>query len=618
MSEGHHSGPAPALPASDPAQPPADADSMRAAVARLTSAVAAGAPSALDRLRAELADLAQTVARAIAQAGIAPESGAIKPDAAADGKADTDGGAAAADLTGPSAAGTADAVSTLLHALDRIEAMAALAAAAAESQSAGRSSGPPAYHYIELPGDRAAAEAGSLAALELDHVPTVSHVVSQLNRANAPSSDDAAQVAPAATPDAATVSSLGAMVEALAAAMPAEQGNAAPQAREDHASGPQEADTVLPAQLTAPAGATPEAEVAAPAEPVVPEVHTGQPAPLDAAAESEAAQALAAQPATAEAVAEPEPRPEPEAPADPVAWAPPPADHAARAPDLAIAAPAEAALPPEPPAAEIEVPEARAEPPVPPEAAVEREALAAQPATSEAFAAPEAYPGSTAPAEIASTPPAVDPAAPAADPARPPVMPESALLSSFARMEAVPFLPAELGTAVIFQPRPAEPEPPVEPQAAAAAAAAAWTPPEPDPASGPNAAPEPEAPSEAATAPVVATTPAGPVAATSLDHASTPVQPPAEASTPAAASDPAANALDLDGFLFEPQPEEPGAGPADFLLEPATRLPPAPSFIRPSEPPAPERPKAGPPPVTEDPLAPLKTMSDEEKIALFS
>jgi hypothetical protein len=96
------------------------------------------------------------------------------------------------------------------------------------------------------------------------------------------------------------------------------------------------------------------------------------------------------------------------------------------------------------------------------------------------------------------------------------------------------------------------------------------------------------------------------------------VQPPAEASTPAAASDPAANALDLDGFLFEPQPEEPGAGPADFLLEPATRLPPAPSFIRPSEPPAPERPKAGPPPVTEDPLAPLKTMSDEEKIALFS
>jgi hypothetical protein len=109
-----------------------------------------------------------------------------------------------------------------------------------------------------------------------------------------------------------------------------------------------------------------------------------------------------------------------------------------------------------------------------------------------------------------------------------------------------------------------------------------------------------------------------PVATTALDHAAPPPEPPlGDAPAPAVASSPAANALDLDGFLFESQPEEPEAGPADFLLEPATPLPPAPSFIRAPEPPAPSEPKPSLP-VTEDPLAPLKAMSEEEKIALFS
>lgn len=53
-----------------------------------------------------------------------------------------------------------------------------------------------------------------------------------------------------------------------------------------------------------------------------------------------------------------------------------------------------------------------------------------------------------------------------------PIMPEVDLLSNFARMEAIPFLPVEVGTAVIFQPRhaaQADDTVPAEPQHAVAA-----------------------------------------------------------------------------------------------------------------------------------------------------
>jgi hypothetical protein len=138
------------------------------------------------------------------------------------------------------------------------------------------------------------------------------------------------------------------------------------------------------------------------------------------------------------------------------------------------------------------------------------------------------------------------------------VLHETNLLASFELIEARPLPPLDIGTAVIFPPRP-------EPTVVTVAAAA----------------PEPVAP-----APQPAT-----------------VAPPAP---PAAVED----------FLFGPEPEP---DPAAFLLDQSPR----PAVPEPDALPeaVAEPASAAPPPaenVPYDPLAPLKAMSDAEKIALFS
>jgi hypothetical protein len=137
------------------------------------------------------------------------------------------------------------------------------------------------------------------------------------------------------------------------------------------------------------------------------------------------------------------------------------------------------------------------------------------------------------------------------------VLHETDLLASFELIEARPLPPLDIGTAVIFPPRP-------------------------EPATVTAAAPEP-------------------------------VAPPAPHPTPVAAPAPPAA---VEDFLFGPEPEP---DPAAFLLDPTPR----PAVPEPTA--APEasvEPASAPPPpaenVTYDPLAPLKAMSDVEKIALFS
>ncbi len=175
---------------------------------------------------------------------------------------------------------------------------------------------------------------------------------------------------------------------------------------------------------------------------------------------------------------------------------------------------------------------------------------------------------------------------PGPEPAARPVMPELDLLTNFARTDAAPHMPPEIGTAVIFGPRqPDDPEATgqataVEPEAVAAAvagaavAAAPATPAEvedllfeqtadadPDPAAALLGPPEPE-PSPQPTA--------GPLRADA-----------AEAEADATASDTAAtSSTETETGSHQPQPN----------------------------PAAPPRP---------DPLAPLKAMSDAERIALF-
>jgi hypothetical protein len=170
------------------------------------------------------------------------------------------------------------------------------------------------------------------------------------------------------------------------------------------------------------------------------------------------------------------------------------------------------------------------------------------------------------PAPVLDAPPST------AAPPRAPLLPENDLMSSFARMESVPHLPVEVGTAVIFD-RPAGPEP---------AAAAA-----------PEVAPQDGSARDAAATPTAMAL-AAPVAES------------------AAAPEPAAEPVDLDpaGILGQPPsvPVRTEAGaetdndPAGFLLEPV----PAPPAPQPQ------------PKIPHDPLAPVKALSDVEKIALFS
>ncbi len=214
-------------------------------------------------------------------------------------------------------------------------------------------------------------------------------------------------------------------------------------------------------------------------------------------------------------------------------------------------------------------------------------------------------------------------------------MPGLDLMSSFARMESVPYLPAEVGTAVIFPPK----APGAEQRSSAASNAA---PRDPRPATAevvPNDAVIEameeiafEPPEVAALRPPEAVAPEPFGTPTPIRVATSTVSAVVVKEPPPPPPKPAEPPQDADAMLFESE-----ADPAAFLLGPApvpvsprtfapeltlpgarvavTAAPPVPKTA-----PPPPRPKPVPPPVAapSDPLAPLKIMSEEEKIALFS
>jgi nicotinate-nucleotide--dimethylbenzimidazole phosphoribosyltransferase len=362
---------------------------------------------------------------------------------------------------------------------------------------------------------------------EADHVPTVSEVIFQLGRA-----DPATEAAAPAGDGGTAVKALEAMVEELAASMPAQppepavaevSGGPAVAEPEPTADVTEEMQTArIEVETQAPESAA-AAMDAAPPEPVAPETAA---APDDAIVpESEMAHVETAQA---------EPAPEMEA-AQPVVAAEDAAPAEAEASGMDVVAVETDVV-----ATETDVTAIESAPPAPEEVA---------PAPDAPASPPETQSQGTAAIGVAAVSSAV--------------MPEVELLSNFARMETMPFLPPELGTAVIFEPKvPAPAAEAAPPQAAALGEAELIMPP-----------PEPDA--------------AGPEKAA--------VQPPAE--------------VDLDALLFGPEPE-PDPDPAASLLEP---LPPENAPAKPM--PAPEA--AEPQATASDPLAPLKAMSEEEKIALF-
>ena len=222
-----------------------------------------------------------------------------------------------------------------------------------------------------------------------------------------------------------------------------------------------------------------------------------------------------------------------------------------------------------------------------PAPAPESQAPPDEPAPPPEVTPPEAEPA-TATEEAAIEEAAIEAAATEAPARHEAMMPDLELLTNFARMETMPFLPSEVGTAVIFEARTkpeivdtqAPPIPVEEAQPPALGEPELVMPPVEPPA--PQAAPEPEAAPEPSQA----------------------IQLPA---------DPPAGEPDLDTLLFEPQPE-PDPDPAAALLEPAPRPAQVPPEFAPLEDltDSSEQPSAG-----ADPLAALKAMSDEERIALF-
>lgn len=281
------------------------------------------------------------------------------------------------------------------------------------------------------------------------------------------------------------------------------------------------------------------------------------------------------------------------------------------------------------------------------EAMVENLAASMSAAQPEPRAAP---PAQEAEITLPETKPLVEDSASLPEPAGSgrPIMPELELLSNFARTEAVPYLPPEIGTAVIFEAKAGR-------EAAAGGTARETThaagDAQPDVAAG-----QPSALS-ALGEPMVIMPPIDVEDATDTNTVVAEQNLSEPSSEPPMETGP--SDLDLEALLFEPQPQaEPD--PAAFLLEPdpwprpvsrsaqstppeaasvepptaaaaapATRTQklataaaaappaswqldmPAPAAISNREPPAPA---ARPP---HDPLAPLKAMSDEEKIALF-
>jgi hypothetical protein len=207
-----------------------------------------------------------------------------------------------------------------------------------------------------------------------------------------------------------------------------------------------------------------------------------------------------------------------------------------------------------------------------------------------------------------------------------PAMPEGELLSQLARMEEMPYLPPEVGAAVIFESK-------AEPGDTEAD--------EPQPASAPGSAPAPEEtqspiePGDAATdgeldallfePPPTESEPAAFLLDPSAADAPQPAAPQDEAAAPAQAVTKAAEAS-IAGHeppVDAPEPPEP---PSAWHIDPPSpagvkrdAAPPASWTVEPPVPAAgvlPHRPVRVAEPAS-DPLAALKSMSDEEKIALF-
>ena len=622
----------------------ADAALVLAAVMRMQEADRQTRET-LERLRTGLAEMAAAIGRAKAKIAVTDDS-----DAAA------------------KAVDTAAMLDELEHRVDRMIEIAAGesgdAAAVADTAQLAMEPPPPAG---EAPTTEAAAMAAAKAA-NIDQVPTVSGVVSRLDPEQetaepaAPSARDMAIAAAAAGP---TVEMLKSLVEALNASIPAEsfgahrmgELSAIPATAEAAA---QEVIQAFARELTRGGAADIPSDGATNAVAVEAPEPDAVEAPAAAAAETpevaavegsiqDAQAALDAQPDTAD-------HPEPLVfdvlvEFDPVAPRPE-ARTEARTPEARTEARTEAVEPAAEHVATIS-PSAEAEPAESLiesvldsfEASFEDIAAAPQPA-----AAAPAEPVEAALSQSAETAPA-EPASTDAQPAYPSptnnvVIHEVELLARFEQMEAVPILPPELGTAVIFQPRhaltPATAAPPAPPAVTDAESAAIA---QPETASGDSdrtadfklpmdllptvdldAAPEAvaqapeETASEAAGEPEPAPEPASdPEPAAEAAH-----EIPSEAAAAPSPVDLDAE-FDADDFLFGANGSTNGAGEpamaatADSAEAPANALAAAPSPADEAASGRTSQAVAAPAAeVAADPLIPIKAMSPEERIALFS
>ncbi len=571
-----------------PAEALSEADRMAAAVQRMETAVRTER-SSIEQLRADFAEMMQSVAQ-------------IRAAVTAIGRqhVEVDGLLAQFEARAQSMA----ARLAPLPSVTESETPAAIAETVAEPRP------PEEQAFLDAIGTGPIAETKTVT----DQVPTVSGVVSQLGRA-----DPAEASEPADASGRTTVAMLEAMVEELTAAMPLRP------SPEDET-----AESVTAEIVSAEIAATPVAE---------PEAADTEPTPPD----SEAAETAAAEPAAFDVgFVEAEPAPVASLPED---MPPAPASEAEAAPHEFVATEFGAAVPPEATTIEIETAER-------PPSAIEADAATTEPAMLDAEAirdvpaaasSPPAEPQDVAPEEPAAEhiPSQQMQAAPAPEFAPPPaaVMPDVDLMSNFARMEAVPYLRSEIGTAVIFEkpkleslklesPMPAaEDRAPdvvfVEPPRREAPAAAApheslsakpgapfgittaafeepilvVPPPDPD---------EPDEPAVARAAPL-------PPGILQIEARAQPLEP------------------DLDALLFGATDADPD--PAAFLLDPApwpqhaaavserAEIPPAPQTLATSAKAAAPAAAAAQAPnqaaPRHDPLAALKAMSEEEKIALF-
>lgn len=539
----------------------ADAALVLAALSRLQTAARADR-MALDRLRDSLGGLAYAIAQAKAMFA-APGDAEHKPDMTA-------------------------LLDQFEHQVDAmIETAGGRAGAAAVMPE-------PAQRAATFEAAAMVAEPPATAAAEADQVPTVSSVVSGLG--NGEPDLAAADAAPGtgSTPhQTPSVAELKAMVEAL---------SAEPLRSTVEQPAPVAEDVVTPVETATPPAETtpPIVEAALPPADIAPteaalDVPPTQPATL--AAENLAPSVKAVEPPPELGMAEAT-SPPAEAAMPPVEAALPPAEpepphvETALPPVELELPPIEAALQPvepEPQPVEAALPQAEPEPP-PVEAALPPPPTE-PPSVEAAFPTVEAE----APAVEASPPAPEVTTLPWSIPQGNLVIAD--LLASYQQMEARPIPPPDEGTAVIFAPRAEPVAGPIEPVDTSNVAI------EPQPAA--EAAPAVElAPSaEIVEAPAAAVTP----------------PPAAEAPPPAAETPP------IEQTVAEAMLTDPDFDPSDLLFGPDPEPDPA-AFLLEPEPPqttAPAQPNTAvelPPPAepARDPLAPLKAMSEAERIAIFS